>query len=111
MVSTDGAHPAPNLFEGLCIETHERIALCAVTDFDWVATDFAIFDIDLAANRKVQNHRNPFPTIRTVKEVFHWKSMLLHRYCADLLQQSQQIGLPMSQQAPASGRSVPEHGR
>jgi hypothetical protein len=59
------------LFEDLCIEANERIVLCAVNDLDWVAADFAVFDIDLAANRKVQNHRNLFPTIGAVKEVFH----------------------------------------
>jgi hypothetical protein len=36
-----------------------------------VAADFAIFNIGLAANGEVQDHRNHFATIRTVEGVFH----------------------------------------
>ena len=65
-----------NLFEDLGIEVTERIVLYAVTDLDWVAADFAVFDVGLTANRQVENHRNLFPTIWASKEVFHWESIL-----------------------------------
>jgi hypothetical protein len=50
--------------------------LYAVTDLDWVAADFAVFDIDLTANRQVENHRNLFPTIGAGEGVLHRESML-----------------------------------
>jgi hypothetical protein len=45
-----GFHSKTNLFESLGVEASERIVLCAVTDLDWVAADFTVFDIDLTAN-------------------------------------------------------------
>jgi hypothetical protein len=39
------------LFQSLGDEASERIVLYAVTDLDWVAANFTVFDIDLTANR------------------------------------------------------------
>ena len=65
-----------NLFESLGVETSKRIVLYTVTDLDWVAADFTVFDVALAANRQVENHRNLFPAIRTSEGVFHRDSMV-----------------------------------
>jgi hypothetical protein len=51
--------------------------LDVVTNLDWVAADFAVFDVDLTVNRYVENHRNLFPAIGTVKEVLHQKNIVL----------------------------------
>jgi hypothetical protein len=60
-----------NLFEDFGIEVTERIVLYAVTDLDWVAADFAVFDVALTANREVENHRNLFATIWAGEAMFH----------------------------------------
>jgi hypothetical protein len=65
-----------NLFESLGVETSKRIVLYAITDLDWVAADFTVFDVALAANRQVENHRNLFPTIRAMEGVFYRDSMV-----------------------------------
>jgi hypothetical protein len=65
-----------NLFEGFGGELRERIILHAVSDLDRVAAHFAVFDVGLASNRKVKNHRNLFPTIGAGKGMFHQESML-----------------------------------
>jgi long-subunit acyl-CoA synthetase (AMP-forming) len=39
------------LFESLGVEANERVVLYAVTDLDWVAANFTVFDIVLTANR------------------------------------------------------------
>ena len=39
------------LFESLGVEAGERIVLYAVTDLDWVATNFTVFDVALTAYR------------------------------------------------------------
>jgi hypothetical protein len=64
------------LFESLGVETGERIVLHAVTDLDWVAANFTVFDVTLTANGQVENHRNLFPTIRATEGVFHWGIMV-----------------------------------
>jgi hypothetical protein len=64
------------LLEAFGIETSERIILYAVADLDWVAADFAVFNVSLTANRQVEDHRNLFSTIRAVEGVFHWDCML-----------------------------------
>jgi hypothetical protein len=45
--------------------------LYAVTDLDWVAADFAVFDVALTANGEVENHRNLFATIGADEGMFH----------------------------------------
>jgi hypothetical protein len=55
--------------------------LDVVTNLDWVAADFAVFDVDLTVNRYVENHRNLFPAIGTVKEVLHQKNIALTEAC------------------------------
>jgi hypothetical protein len=67
-----------NLFESLGVEGSERIVRYAVTDLDWVAANFTVFNVALTANRQVENHRNLFPAIRTTEGVFHRNSMLQH---------------------------------
>jgi hypothetical protein len=64
-----------NLLEDPGSKLGERIVLHGVRNFDGVTADFAIFHIDLAANRQVENHRNLLPAIWADKEVFHEKSM------------------------------------
>src|ERR1700676_179722 len=76
VVSTNLFHSGTNLFQDLGGELSERIILYAVTDLDWVAADFAVFDVVLTSNRQVENHRNFFPAIWAVERVFHQKSML-----------------------------------
>ena len=65
-----------NLFESLGVEACERIVLYAVTDLDWVAANFTVFDVALTANRQVKNHRNLFSAIRATEGVFHPYSMV-----------------------------------
>ena len=67
------------LFESLGVETCERIVLYAVTDLDWVAANFAVLDVALAANRQVENHRNLFPAIRANEGVFHRDNIMLQQ--------------------------------
>jgi hypothetical protein len=69
-----------NLFEDLGSEVSERIVLYTVTDLDWVAADLAVFNVDLAAHRQVENHRNLFPAIWAGERVLHQESML-QRLC------------------------------
>jgi hypothetical protein len=72
----------------LGVEASERIVLYAVTDLDWVAADFTVFDVALPANRQVENHRNLFPAIRASEGVFHRDSMVqrvLQSTCTCLL--------------------------
>ena len=38
------------LFESFGVEAGERIIFDAVTDLDWLAANFAVFDITLSAN-------------------------------------------------------------
>jgi hypothetical protein len=76
VVSTNRLHSTTNLFECFGGELRERLILYAVTDLDRVAADFAVFDVGLASNRKVKNHRNLFPTIGAGKGMFHQMSML-----------------------------------
>lgn len=64
------------LFESLGVETCERIVLYAVTDLDWVAAHFTVFDVALPVNRQVENHRNLFSAIGATEGVFHRNSML-----------------------------------
>jgi hypothetical protein len=42
---------ARTLFESLGVEASERIVRYAVTDLDWVAANFTVFDVALTANR------------------------------------------------------------
>ena len=60
-----------NLSEGLGIEASDSILFYAVTYFDWLATDFAVLDVALTANRQVENHRNLFPAIWAIEGMFH----------------------------------------
>jgi hypothetical protein len=55
----------------LGVEASERIVLNSVTDLDWVAAHFTVFDVALTANRQVENHRNLFPAIWATEGVFH----------------------------------------
>jgi hypothetical protein len=73
---------AVNLFESLGVEASERIVLYAVTDLDWVAANFTVFDVGLTANRWVENHRNLFPAIRATEGVFHQDGMLQQVFMA-----------------------------
>jgi hypothetical protein len=76
VVSINRLHSTTILFEGFGGELRERIILYAVTDFDRVAANFAIFDVGLASNRQIQHHRNFLSAIGAGKGVFHQMSML-----------------------------------
>jgi hypothetical protein len=60
-----------HLFQNFGSEAGERVVLHAVTDLNWIAADFAILDVGLTANRKVQHHRNFFPTVRAIEKMLH----------------------------------------
>jgi hypothetical protein len=68
---TRGSAYQPKLPEDLGVELSEGVVCYRITDLDRVAADFTVFDIALPANRKVQDHRNLFSTIRTDEGVFH----------------------------------------
>src|SRR5437870_2482478 len=42
-----------------------------ITDLDGITANLTILDIRLAAHRRVQHHRDPFPAVRAGEEVFH----------------------------------------
>jgi hypothetical protein len=53
------------------VKTGDIIIFYSETDLDWFAADFAVFDVGLAADGYVQNHRNLFSAVRTGELVFH----------------------------------------
>jgi hypothetical protein len=61
----------PWLFEALGLEAGQFIVLGRIADLDGTAADFAIFDVDLTRNGKIQNHRDFFATVRAHESMFH----------------------------------------
>jgi hypothetical protein len=59
------------LFEALGSEAGHVIFFDAIADLDGIATDFAIFDIDLARNREIENHGDFLAAVRAHETVFH----------------------------------------
>jgi hypothetical protein len=59
------------LAEGLGIEAGEFVIFHGKADLDWFAAYLAVFDVGLAADGQVHDHRNFFPTIWTGEFVFH----------------------------------------
>jgi hypothetical protein len=61
-----------HLFQNFGSEAGKCIVFHVVIDLDWIAANFTIFDISLTTNRKVQDHRNFFPTVRAIEKMLHW---------------------------------------
>jgi hypothetical protein len=59
------------LFEALGGEAGQVIFFDAIADLDGITTDFAIFDIDLARNREIENHGDFLAAVRAHETVFH----------------------------------------
>lgn len=53
-------------FEGSDLIFNDRVA-----DLDWMAANFAIFDVSLAADGGIEDHRNLFPTVGAGEKMFH----------------------------------------
>jgi len=49
----------------------KHIVFDFVADFDGIAADFTIFDVDLAGNGEVQDHGDFFPAVGAHESVFH----------------------------------------
>ena len=60
-----------NLFQNFGGKARESVIFHGVTNLNGIATNFAILNVRLSANRKVQHHRNFFPAIGTIEEMFH----------------------------------------
>jgi len=81
--------PVPNvhlglvrLTEGFGVEGSEVIVFHSKADLNWFTAYLAVFDVGLTSHGQVQEHRNLFTTIWTVKLVFHLApglAFLLHR--------------------------------
>ncbi len=92
-----------------------------ITDLDGIAANLTILDIRLAANRCVQDHRDPFPAVRAGEEVFHeWRPGGLgvaFRMLARLLEESwpqshsicDAVGLVAEYQALSSRHAESRH--
>jgi hypothetical protein len=57
--------------EALGLEAGQLVVLGGIADLDGTAADFAIFDVDLTWNGKIQNHRDFFATVWTHESMFH----------------------------------------
>jgi hypothetical protein len=57
--------------EALGLEAGQFIVLGGIADLDGTAADFAILDVDLTWNGKIQNHRDLFATIWAHESMFH----------------------------------------
>jgi len=71
-----GSLHSNNSFQNFGGEAGERVVFRAVTDLDRIAAHLAIFDVNLAANGKIQHHRNLFSAIRAMEEMLHWNGPL-----------------------------------
>jgi hypothetical protein len=60
-----------SLFEALGGEAGEFVVFGAIADLDGTAADFAIFDIDLPGNGKIQDHGDLFAAVWAHESVFH----------------------------------------
>jgi hypothetical protein len=60
-----------SLTESFGVEGSEVIIFHSKADLDWFAAYLAVFDVGLAADGQVHDHRNFFPTIWTGEFVFH----------------------------------------
>jgi hypothetical protein len=60
-----------NLFQDFCGESGQSIVFHGVRNLNGIAADFAILNVSLPANRKIQHHRNFFPAIRALEEMLH----------------------------------------
>jgi hypothetical protein len=59
------------LFERLGAKRSERVVFHSAGNLDRLAAYFAVFDIGLAAHRKVDNHRNLFAAVWAIEKMFH----------------------------------------
>jgi hypothetical protein len=66
-----------NLFQDFGGEAGESIVFHGVSDFNRIAANFAILDVGLPLNRKIQHHRDFFPAIGAMEEMLHRNGPLL----------------------------------
>jgi hypothetical protein len=57
--------------EALGVEAGQFIVLGGIADLDGTAADFAIFDVHLTRNGKIQNHGDFFATVWAHESMFH----------------------------------------
>lgn len=62
-----------DLFEHLGVKARENVILDCIADLDGLAADFTVFDVGLATDRNVEDHRNFFPAVRAGEAVFHYE--------------------------------------
>jgi hypothetical protein len=60
-----------NSFQNFGGKAGEDFVFHGVGNLNGVTANFAILDISLTANRKVQHHRNFFPAIWAMEEMLH----------------------------------------
>lgn len=65
---------SPQLFETLGLEVSEGIVFDGIADLERVAADLTVFDVGMAVNREIQDHRNLSPAKGTGEGVFHGAS-------------------------------------
>jgi hypothetical protein len=61
-----------DLFERLSVEGRKSVILDCIADLDGLAANLTVFDVGLATDRNVQDHRDFFPAIRAGEAVFHY---------------------------------------
>jgi hypothetical protein len=62
-------------FEALGVEAGQFVVFGAIADLDGTAADFAIFDVDLTGNGKIEDHGDLFAAVRAHENVFHADSI------------------------------------
>jgi hypothetical protein len=60
------------------VKVRQLVVLRGKGDLDGIAADFAIFDVRLAENGGVKDHRYLFAAIRTHEGEFHMNATLSH---------------------------------
>jgi hypothetical protein len=65
-----------HLFQNFGSEAGESVVFHCVSNLNGFAANFTILDVDLAADRKVEHHRNFFPAIWALEEMLHWNGPL-----------------------------------
>jgi hypothetical protein len=81
-----------NLFQNFGREAGKRVVFHRVADLNRIAADFAILDVGLPANRKIQHYRNFFPTIWAMEEMLHRMDLFRVNLAPDAARASMRFG-------------------
>ena len=67
--------PTPSVllksFQSLGAEVSDGVVFDSAGNFDGLAADFAVFNVDLPAHGKIHDHRNLLPAVGTIEKMFH----------------------------------------